>query len=158
MFSLGVIGFAITFAHQQPLLSLIPWVYITVKRPYGVGDRIRIDEAKRDVVGVDFLVTTPWETNGALVITNRPSGRVVTVPNSVVLSSDVVNFGGDGSRYVWNGVGIRVAYETDFDFAREVMAEGALALLGEETATGIAAYREAIAETPSNWRCTTGPR
>ncbi len=148
LLSLGVIGFAITFALQQPLLSLIAWVYITVKQPYGVGDRVRIGDAKGDVIGIDFLVTTLWEINGELVTTNQPSGRVVTVPNSVVLSSNVVNFGGGGSPYVWNEVGIQVAYETDLDFAREVMASEATDLLGEEMAAGIAAYRDALSETP----------
>ncbi len=148
LFSLGVIGFAITFALQQPLLSLIAWVYISVKQPYGVGDRVRIDDSKGDVIGVDFLVTTLWEINGDLVTTNQPSGRVVTVPNSVVLSSNVVNFGGGGSPYVWNEVGIQVAYETDLDFARSVMTEEATDLVGEEMAAGIKAYREALAETP----------
>ena len=148
LFSLGVIGFAVTFALQQPLLSLIAWVYITVKQPYGVGDRVRIDDAKGDVIGVDFLVTTLWEINGELVTTNQPSGRVVTVPNSVVLSSNVVNFGGGGSPYVWNEVSVQVAYETDLDFAREVMIGEATDLLGDEMADGIAAYREALAETP----------
>ena len=148
LFSLGVIGFAITFALQQPLLSLIAWVYITVKQPYGVGDRIRIGDAKGDVIRVDFLVTTLWEINGELVTTNQPSGRVVTVPNSVVLSSNVVNFGGGGSPYVWNEVGIQVAYETDLSFARTVMTEEATAVLGEEMAAGIKAYRTALSETP----------
>jgi len=148
LLSLGVIGFAITFALQQPLLSLIAWVYITVKQPYGVGDRVRIDDAKGDVIEIDFLVTTLWEINGELVTTNQPSGRVVTVPNSVVLSSNVVNFGGGGSPYVWNEVGVQVAYETDLEFARTVMREEAEDLLGEEMAAGIAAYREALAETP----------
>ncbi|MDZ5811683.1 mechanosensitive ion channel [Halorubrum sp. AD140] len=148
LFSLGIIGFAVTFALQQPLLSLIAWVYIAVKQPYGMGDRVRIDDAKGDVIGVDFLVTTLWEINGDLVTTNQPSGRVVTVPNSVVLSSSVVNFGGGGSPYVWNEVGVQVAYETDLEFAREVMTEEAIDLVGEEMSEGIAAYREALAETP----------
>jgi len=148
LLSLGVIGFAITFALQQPLLSLIAWVYITVKQPYGVGDRVRIDDAKGDVIEVDFLVTTLWEINGELVTSNQPSGRVVTVPNSVVLSSNVVNFGGGGSPSVWNEIGVQVAYETDLEFAREVMREEAEDLLGEEMMRGITAYREALAETP----------
>ncbi|EMA68271.1 MscS Mechanosensitive ion channel [Halorubrum aidingense JCM 13560] len=148
LFSLGIVGFAITFALQQPLLSLIAWVYITIKQPYGIGDRVRIDDAKGDVIGVDFLVTTLWEINGDLVTTNQPSGRVVTVPNSVVLSSNVVNFGGGGSPYVWNEVGVQVAYETDLDFAKAVMIEETTALVGEEMAAGIAAYREALADTP----------
>ena len=34
LFSLGIVGFAVTFALQQPLFSLIGWIYIMVKRPY----------------------------------------------------------------------------------------------------------------------------
>ncbi|WP_418283114.1 mechanosensitive ion channel family protein [Halorubrum sp. DTA98] len=157
LLSLGVIGFAITFALQQPLLSLIAWVYITVKQPYGVGDRVRIDDAKGDVIEIDFLVTTLWEINGELVSSNQPSGRVVTVPNSVVLSSTVVNFGGGGSPYVWNEIGIQVAYETDLAFARSIMREEATDLLGEEMAEGIAAYREALSETPVELEVSDGP-
>ncbi|MEZ3165551.1 mechanosensitive ion channel family protein [Halorubrum sp. RMP-47] len=157
LFSLGVIGFAVTFALQQPLLSLIAWVYIAVKQPFGVGDRVRIDDAKGDVIGVDFLVTTLWEIDGELVTTNQPSGRVVTVPNSVVLSSNVVNFGGGGSPYVWNEVSIQVAYETDLTLARTVMIEEATELIGREMTDGIAAYREALAETPVELEVHDGP-
>jgi len=155
--SLGVFGFAITFALQQPLLSLLGWFYIALKRPYSVGDRVRIGEAKGDVIEVDFLVTTIWEVGGELVSTNQPSGRVVTVPNSLVLSSDVVNFGGGGSPYVWNELAVQVAYETDLEFAREVMREEAATLLGGEMAAGVAEYREALAETPVELEIKDGP-
>lgn len=74
LFSLGVVGFAVTFALQQPLFSAIGWLYITVKRPYQVGDRVAIDDSKGDAVEVDFLVTTLWEINGGLVSSNQPSG------------------------------------------------------------------------------------
>jgi small-conductance mechanosensitive channel len=67
LFSLGIVGFAITFALQQPLFSLLGWVYIVSKRPYQVGDRVAIEDSKGDVVEVDFLVTTLWEINGDLV-------------------------------------------------------------------------------------------
>ena len=147
LFSLGVVGFAITFALQQPLLSLLGWVYITAKRPYGVGDRVRIGEVKGDVVEVDVLTTTLWEVGGELVSTNQPSGRRVTVPNSVVLSSDLTTFGGAGGEFVWNELTIQVAYETDLPFAREVMVEEADALLGDEMQRRVERYRDELAET-----------
>jgi len=157
LFSLGVVGFAVTFALQQPLLSLIAWVYIAAKQPYGVGDRVRIGDANGDVIEVDFLVTTLWEISGDLVTTNQPSGRVVTVPNSVVLSSNVVNFGGGGSPYVWNEIAVQVSFETDLAFARSTMVEEATDLLGDEMAAGIAAYRESLAETPVELEVHDGP-
>ncbi len=148
LFSLGVVGFAVTFALQQPLFSLIGWFYIIVKRPYGVGDRVAIEDAKGDVISVDFFVTTLWEIDGGLVSSNQPSGRVITVPNSVVLSSHVYNYSWEGFPYVWNEVGVQVAYETDLEFAVRTLREEADDLLGDEMAQRIAQYRQQLEETP----------
>ncbi|MFB6136711.1 MAG: mechanosensitive ion channel family protein [Halobacteriaceae archaeon] len=148
LFSLGVVGFAVTFALQQPLFSLIGWFYIVVKRPYGVGDRVAIDDARGDVISVDFFVTTLWEIDGQLVSSNQPSGRTITVPNSVVLSSHVYNYTWEEFPHVWNEVTFQVAYETDLEFAATAMTEEADDLLGDEMAAGIERYRERLAETP----------
>jgi small-conductance mechanosensitive channel len=148
LFSLGIAGFAITFALQQPLFSLIGWFYIMVKRPYQVGDRIAIEDSKGDVVEVDFFVTTLWEINGELVSSNQPSGRIITLPNSVVLSSHVRNYTREEFPYVWNELTIQVAYETDLEFARETMIAVANDYLGDEMAARIREYRTRLAETP----------
>ena len=148
LFSLGVVGFAITFALQQPLFSFMGWFYIMVKKPYQVGDRIAIEGSKGDVADVDYLVTTLWEIDGELVASNQPSGRIITVPNSVVLSSHVKNYTRDEFPFVWNEIEIQVAYETDLEFARERMATVADDFLGEEMARRIERYRSQLAETP----------
>ena len=148
LFSLGIVGFAVTFALQQPLFSLIGWVYIMVKRPYGVGDRVAIEGSKGDVVDIDFLVTTLWEINGELVTSHQPSGRVITLPNSVVLSSHVYNYSYREFAHVWNEISIQVAYETDLEFARELMTAEADAYLGADMQRAIELYRRRLAETP----------
>ena len=148
LFSLGIVGFAITFALQQPLFSLIGWLYIMVKQPYGVGDRVAIENSKGDVVDVDYLVTTLWEINGELVTSNQPSGRIITVPNSVVLSSHVKNYTREEFPFVWNEIEVQVSYETDLAFARQTMVEEADDFLGDEMARRIERYRSRLAETP----------
>lgn len=157
LFSLGVVGFAVTFALQQPLFSLIGWFYIMVKRPYQVGDRIAIEESKGDVVKVDFFVTTLWEINGDLVTSNQPSGRIITLPNSVVLSSHVKNYTREEFPFVWNELSIQVAYETDMAFAQETMVDVADDLIGKEMADRIQTYRERLAETPVELEVRDGP-
>jgi small-conductance mechanosensitive channel len=157
LFSLGVLGFAVTFALQQPLFSLIGWVYVMVKRPYRVGDRIAIGETRGDVVSIDFFVTEIWEIDGELVASNQPSGRIVTVPNSTVLSSHVVNFYGDGVQYVWNEVSIQVAYETDLAFTTDLMVDVATDLLGDDMRDHVREYRDRLAETPVELDVTEQP-
>lgn len=146
--SLGVVGLAVTLALQQPLLSLVGWAYVMVARPYEVGDRVEVGDARGDVISVGVLVTTVWEIDGDLVATNQPSGRVVTVPNSLVLSAEVTNYGGAGIPHVWNEVSVQVAYETDLAFARERMVAVAEEVVGGQMAERVAEYREALAETP----------
>lgn len=146
--SLGVVGFAITFALQQPLLSLFGWVYIMVKEPYQVGDRVAIEGTKGDIIDVDFLVTTLWEINGELVSTNQPSGRHITVPNSVVLSQPITNFSRDEFPYVWNEISFQVAFETDLEFTADLLRDVAKEFLGAEMETNIERYQDLIEETP----------
>jgi small-conductance mechanosensitive channel len=157
LFSLGVVGFAVTFALQQPLFSLIGWFYIVVKRPYHVGDRVAIEGSKGDVVDVDFFVTTLWEINGELVSSHQPSGRTITLPNSVVLSSHVHNYSWEEFPYVWNELSVQVAYETDLAFTKAVMEREAEDLLGEEMCSQIRQYRERLDETPVELEVRDGP-
>jgi small-conductance mechanosensitive channel len=146
--SFGIIGVAVTFALQQPLFSMIAWVYITVKEPYTVGDRVAIDGTKGDVVAVDFFVTKLWEINGELVSTHQPSGRMITVPNSAVLSSHVFNFTWEEFPYVWNELEVQVSYETDLGYATETMQRVADDALGDEMESRIEEYRLIVSETP----------
>ncbi|MCD2199214.1 mechanosensitive ion channel family protein [Halobacterium sp. KA-4] len=146
--SLGVAGVAVSLALQQPLLSLLGWVYVMTKQPYQVGDRVRIDDSKGDVIDVDYLVTTLWEVNGELVTTNQPSGRHITVPNSVVLTSHIVNFSREEFPYVWNELPVQVAYETDLEFAKTLLRETTEEYLGETMAREVERFRRQLAETP----------
>jgi small-conductance mechanosensitive channel len=82
-----------------------------------------------------------------LVSTNQPSGRIITLPNSVVLSSDVFNHSSEEFPYVRNELAIQVAYETDLPFTRRLMIDVADDYLGDEMAARIATYRERFAET-----------
>ncbi|WP_410764450.1 mechanosensitive ion channel family protein [Haloferax sp. DFSO60] len=153
--SFGVIGFAITFALQQPILSLIGWVYIVIKRPFAVGDRISVSDFSGDVAEVDFLVTTLWESGGDLT-SNQSSGRTVTVPNSLVLSSEIVNHGALFNR-VWAEVPVQVAYETDLEFTRELLVEIAEEEVGADMRAAIARYRSQLADSPLDLAVTNGP-
>jgi small-conductance mechanosensitive channel len=109
------------------------------------------------VVDVDFLVTTLWEINGELVSSHQPSGRVITLPNSVVLSSHVHNYSYREFPHVWNELTVQVAYETDLAFARELMIEEATDFLGEEMERAIDRYREELAETPVELEVSNRP-
>ncbi|HJT29234.1 MAG TPA: mechanosensitive ion channel family protein [Pyrinomonadaceae bacterium] len=148
--SFGLISLILGFALQTPITSFIGWVYILVREPYRVGDRIRIGTATGDVIDVNYLDTTLWEFGGDFLSTEHPSGRIIKFPNSTVLSSPVYNYTWPLFPYIWNEIRFQVAYNADLEFIAATMKEVAEQEVGEEMMKQVAVFREILAHTPVN--------
>src|SRR6185295_10340748 len=146
--SLGLLSLILGFALQTPITSLLAWVYILIRRPYRVGDRVRIGQATGDVIDVSYLDTTLWEFGGEYLSTDHPSGRLIKFPNSTVLTTAVYNYSWPLFPYIWNEVKLNIAYESDLDWVAKVMKEVAEAELGEQMQRRVDTYRELLAKTP----------
>lgn len=148
--SLGLISLILGFALQTPITSFIGWIYILVREPYRVGDRIKIGTVAGDVIDVGYLDTTLWEFGGEFLSTEHPSGRVIKFPNSSVLSTPVYNYTWPLFPYIWNEIKFQVAYDSDLDFIATTMREVAEKEVGEEMMKQVRVFRELLAQTPVN--------
>lgn len=146
--SLGLISLVLGFALQTPITSFIGWVYILLREPYRVGDRISIGEATGDVIDVDYLDTTLWEVGGPYVSTDHPSGRLIKFPNANVLTTAVCNYSWPVFPYIWNEINFPIAYNSDFEFVARVMREAAEEELGEAMMERVRTFREILEKTP----------
>lgn len=148
--SFGLISLILGFALQTPITSFIGWVYILVREPYRVGDRIRIGTATGDVIDVGYLDTTLWEFGGDYLSTEHPSGRVIKFPNSNVLNTPVYNYTWPLFPYVWNEIKFPIAYNSDLDFVATTMQQVAEQEVGEAMMKHVRVFRELLAQTPVN--------
>lgn len=147
--SFGLISLILGFALQTPITSFIGWIYLLVKTPYKVGDRIRIGDATGDVIDVSYFDTTLWEFGGPLLSTiHHPSGRIIKFPNSKVLSSSVFNYSWSLFPYIWNDIKFQVAYQSDLEYVARVMQQAAEEEVGEAMMERIGVYRELLSQTP----------
>ncbi|HKQ06336.1 MAG TPA: mechanosensitive ion channel domain-containing protein [Blastocatellia bacterium] len=146
--SLGVVSLIFGFAMQTVLSSFIGWIYILVRQPYRVGDRIKIGDATGDVIDVSYLDTTLWEFGGQYLSTDHPSGRIIKFPNSQVLGSTVFNYSWPLFPYIWNEIKFNLAYGSDLEFVGRVMQETAEEEIGEGMMERVRVYRELLAKTP----------
>jgi small-conductance mechanosensitive channel len=146
--SLGLLSLILGFALQTPITSLLAWVYILIRRPYRVGDRIRIDDATGDVIDVSYLDTTLWEFGGEYLSTDHPSGRLIKFPNSNVLKSPVYNYSWPLFPYIWNEVKFPIAYDSDLEWVAQVIKQVADEEVGEQMNRRVRTYRELLAKTP----------
>jgi small-conductance mechanosensitive channel len=148
--SLGLLSLILGFALQTPITSFIGWIYILVREPYRVGDRIQIGAAHGDVIDVGYLDTTLWEFGGDYLSTDHPTGRVIKFPNSNVLNTPVYNYTWPLFPYVWNEIKFQVAYDSDLEFVSATMREVAEKEVGEAMMKQVRVFRELLAQTPVN--------
>lgn len=146
--SLGVISIIVGLAVQTPMTSFIGWIFILVRVPYRVGDRIKIDDATGDVIEVGYLDTTLWEFGGQYLSTDHPSGRIIKFPNSKVLNSTVYNYSWPLFPYIWNEIKFQISYASDLEFVAKTMKDVVMDHRGEKMARRVKVYRELLSKTP----------
>jgi small-conductance mechanosensitive channel len=144
----GVGSIIIGLAVQTPMKSFIAWIYILVRRPFRVGDRIMIDDATGDVIDVGYLDTSLWEFGGKYVSGDHPSGRIIRFPNEKVLESIVYNYSWPLFPYIWNEIKFQVAYGADLEFISTTMQRITEEELGEVMMERVQVFRELLAKTP----------
>jgi small-conductance mechanosensitive channel len=146
--ALGVGSIILALAVQTPMKSFIGWIYILVRQPYRVGDRIKIDDATGDVIDVGYLDTTLWEFGGQYISGDHPSGRLIKFPNEKVLDELVYNYSWPLFPYIWNEIKFQIAYQSDLKFVAETMQQIVEKELGEEMMKRVEVFRDLLARTP----------
>ncbi|PYK37825.1 MAG: mechanosensitive ion channel protein MscS [Verrucomicrobia bacterium] len=146
--ALGIGSIIIGLAVQTPLKSFIAWIYILVRQPYRVGDRIKIGEATGDVIDVGYLDTTLWEFGGQYISGDHPSGRLIKFPNEKVLDEIVWNYSWPLFPYIWNEIRFQIAYQSDLKFVADTMQQIVEKELGEEMMKRVEVFRQLLARTP----------
>jgi small-conductance mechanosensitive channel len=146
--ALGVGSIVIGLAVQSPMKSFFAWIYILVRRPYRVGDRIKIGDATGDVIDVGYLDTTLWEFGGKYISGDHPSGRVIRFPNEKAFDEIIWNYSWPLFPYIWNEIKFQIAYQSDLKFVSETMQRIVQEELGEDMMKRVEVYRDVLARTP----------
>jgi small conductance mechanosensitive channel len=119
--SLGIVGVAVAFSSQQIIQNIMAGLLISVERPIQHEDWIEIGGSPETGVCKvrDITLTT--------TVLRTANGRVVYLPNSVLLSSKIVNYTKSG--FVEIPVTIAVPYTADLAKITSIM----LAVANENT-------------------------
>lgn len=115
---LGAAGLAIGLALQGTLSNIASGIMLVFLRPLRVGEYVEAGGVAGTVVNVGLFTTE----------LKRFDGLYVSVPNSQIWSSHVINYSRNVTRRVEVLVG--VAYDADLDRARQILLETARALPG----------------------------
>lgn len=104
--SAGIAGIAVGFAAKDTLSNLFSGVFIIADAPYKVGDYVVLDKAGRGKVTNIGLRSTRILTRDDIE---------VTVPNSIIGNSTIINQSGGPSEKMRVRLPVGVAYGSDVD-------------------------------------------
>lgn len=116
---LGLVSAGIAIALQDPLVNLAGWLFIVVRKPLKLGDRIEINGVAGDVIDVRFFQFTINEINN-WVDADQSTGRIIHIPNGYVFKYTQANYT-QGFPLVWNEIGVMITFESNWEKAEEVL-------------------------------------
>ena len=118
---LGLVGAGLTIALKDVVTAVAGWFYIIWRRPFNVGDRIQIGQHAGDVIDVRIFKFTLMEI-GNWVDADQSTGRLLHLPNGLVLSEVVSNYN-IGFEYIWNELPVLVTFESNWRKAKTILQE-----------------------------------
>ena len=146
--SFGIVSLILGFALQNLIISFFGWLYILIRKPYEVGDRIRIGTVYGDVINVSYIDTTLWEFNGDYLSGDHPSGRIIRFANSKVFSEYVYNYSWPLFPFIWNELNLFISYDSDFKFTSETIKRIVETEIGEAMVKRVKRFKTILKNTP----------
>mgnify|MGYP001812675437 CR=1 FL=1 len=115
--SAGIVGIAVGFAAKDTLANLFSGVFIMADAPYKIGDFVVLESGERGEITHIGIRSTRMRTRDDIEI---------TVPNSVMGNTMIVNESGGPEEKFRIRVVVGVAYGSDIDKVREILMDIAL--------------------------------
>ncbi len=102
---------AMTIVIKEIIINFFAGIYIKIRKPFQVEDRIEIDNIEGDVVNINIMNFELLEIN------NKNSGEqstgiIINIPNSFVFSNPVKNYV-KAFKYIWSEIQIKIDIDSD---------------------------------------------
>lgn len=117
---IGLFTAAIAITLKDLFLNMAGWIFIIVKRPFSLGDRIQIGNFSGDVIDIRMFQFSILEI-GNWVDADQSTGRIVHIPNGLVFTNAQANYN-KGFDYIWNEIKVLVTFESDWELAKSILS------------------------------------
>ncbi len=117
---LGLASAGLAVALHDTIANIAGFFFIESRKPFRVGDRIQIDDTRGDVIDIRLFEFSVVEV-GNWVDADQSTGRIVHIPNSLVLRRPLSNYH-IGFEYIWNEIPVMITFESNWKKAKAILA------------------------------------
>ncbi len=118
---LGLVSAGLAIALKDMVSNVAGWLFIILRRPFTIGDRIEIGGSSGDVIDMRLFQFTILEI-GNWVNADQSTGRVIHIPNGWVFSQTLANYS-KGFQYIWHEIPVLVTFESNWHKAKEILLD-----------------------------------
>lgn len=113
---MGLVSAGVAIALKDIFSNMAGWLFIILRKPFSVGDRILIHGQRGDVIDVRIFQFSLIELS-APEDGEQSTGRIVDIPNHYIFLYPVVNYV-KGFKYIWNEIPIEITFESNWQKAK----------------------------------------
>jgi len=117
----GILGAGLAVALHDTIANIAGFLFIILRRPFEIGDRIEIEGIAGDVIDIRLFQFSLLEI-GNWVDADQSTGRIVQVPNGKVLRAATASFN-KGFEYIWHEIPVLITFESDWKKAKAILED-----------------------------------
>lgn len=118
---IGLFSAGLAIVMKDVILNIAGWMYIKLKSPLRVGDRIEIDGIAGDVIDIQVFSFVLMEIRN-WIDADQSTGRIVYIPNVTIFNEALLNYS-KGIPFIWNEIPISVPFESNWKKAKGLLKE-----------------------------------
>ncbi len=117
----GILSAGLVIVLQDAIQNMIGWLFLVIRHPFHVGDRIEIEDITGDVVDMRLFAFSLIEV-GKWVDADQSTGRIVHVPNGWIFKKSLFNFT-QGFNFIWDELPVTITFESNWKKAKAILRE-----------------------------------
>lgn len=118
---LGLLSAGLAIALKDPVLNIAGWLFIVLRHPFSVGDRIQIGNSAGDVVDIRLFQFSVSEI-GNWVDADQSTGRIIHIPNGRIFHESLANYS-KAFDFIWDEMTVLLTFESNWKDAKRILLE-----------------------------------
>ena len=116
---ISLISAGFTIALRDLIFNFFSGIYIKIKKPFEIEDRIEINNYKGDVININALNFEVLELNNE-TFTGQSTGVITHIPNSNIFHYPLRNYN-KSFKYIWNELTIKVPLNSKISKTKSII-------------------------------------